>query len=715
MLARMRHPIGNARHCTIGLAAALALSLGPTASAQSRLEHMPGYENWLSVAPQISDSVRSGNISPEWAGNSRSFTYQLRGETWRFDIRRGTNQPEPKEPVPLDATDENDDEEAEHTPPPLVLARGRGAEASVMSPDRQRRAFTRDMNLYVASPTGNDEQAITTDGGEQARIRNGVGSYVYLEEFGTRSPVWWSPDSTKLAWMRYDENPVKDYVLTLDQTKPFSTPHVQAYPHPGEPNPIADLMVHDFATGETRRMAVRDGHAFTDDVVGHYIWDAQWTASGSEILVRRAERLQKVYDLAACSAATGVCRSVVRETRPQSWAEGADPVFLDDGERFIWRSERNGFQNYYLYDLTGTLIAPLTQHQFEVVDVVDIDEDRGEVWYTARSGDNHMKVQLHRVGLDGTNDRRLTDPALHHTVSLSPNHRYFVDVAQTHEQPAVSSLYDRDGKKISDIVLSDMSRFAELGLNTAENFTFISADGETQLDGQIVYPSNFNPARKYPTLVSVYAGPSSAAVSERFRRPDGIAEFGFVIVRLDARTVRGRGRAILDTVYQQLGVAEIDDIAAGVRSLQSRPWFDKDRVGVFGTSYGGTTSALLLLRYPDLFQAAVSNSPVTDWALYDSAYTERYLGLPEDSPAAYEQASVLREADKLEGDLMLYFGTSDDNVHPKNALQLIEALNRAGKSYDVQVGPDRGHTSLSRPRMMEFFIEKLVINPARRD
>lgn len=709
-------PQHQSNHGRPVLLAGLLLSIlaALPAQAQSRIQNMPGYENWEAIAPNISSAIRTGRITPEWAPNSRSFTYKRDGETWRYTIRNRRNElldPPAEEPK----TTGEDVHASTTRPPPLVLARGRGADTNKISPDGQRRAFTRDMNLFVSDPDGGNELQITTDGGPSERIRNGVGSYVYLEEFGTEEPVWWSPDSSKLAWMRYDERNVSDYVLALDQTKTFSKPHIQAYPHPGEPNPIADLMVHDLETGETRRMAIRDGQPFSNNVVGHYVWKAQWTHNGDEILVRRAERLQKIYDLAACNAATGSCRTVVREERPNAWAQGEAPNFLDDGERFIWTSERNGFRNLYLYNLDGELIAALTQHDFDVRAILDIDERRGEVWYTAWSGDNHMKSQLHRVSLSGRNDRRLTDPAYRHTVSVSPDFRYFVDNAETHDKPPVSTIHTRNGDKIGDVVLADLTAFDELGLNRAENFTFTSADGVTELHGQLVYPSNFDPQRKWPLLLSVYAGPSTNGVSERFRRPDAFAEYGFVVARLDARSASARGRDFIDAIYQQLGVAEIDDLAAGVRSLHDREWLAKDRVGVFGTSYGGTASAMLLMRYPDLFQAAVSNSPVTDWMLYDSAYTERYLGLPEDSPQAYEQGSVINQVENLEGDLMLYFGTSDDNVHPKNALQLIQALNKAKKSYDVQVGPDRGHTSLPQDRMMEFFIEKLVINPSRTD
>ncbi len=198
----------------------------------------------------------------------------------------------------------------------------------------------------------------------------------------------------------------------------------------------------------------------------------------------------------------------------------------------------------------------------------------------------------------------------------------------------------------------------------------------------------------------------------RSQRASTMAEYGFLLLKLDARTNTGMGRRVMDASYKQLGVVEMDDFAAGIRSLWSRPYVDPHRVGVYGTSYGGTVAATVLLRHPDVVQAAVSNSPVTDYRLYDTAYSERYLGLPEDDGEAYSRAAVLSYANQLRGDLLIYYGTSDDNVHNKNALQFIKALQAAGKSFEVQVGPDKGHTGLDQTRMMEFFIQHLVIEAA---
>jgi dipeptidyl-peptidase-4 len=221
------------------------------------------------------------------------------------------------------------------------------------------------------------------------------------------------------------------------------------------------------------------------------------------------------------------------------------------------------------------------------------------------------------------------------------------------------------------------------------------------------FPSNFSPWKKYPLLVDVYAGPGTAGAHETFTMPNSLTEFGFLYATFDSRSASGRGKRFLDAIYLKLGTVEIDDQAAGVKSLWPHTYLDKTRVGIFGTSYGGNASALCLLRYPDVFCAACSSSPVTDFRNYDTIYTERYLWLPQENQEGYDAGSLMTYADKLKGRLMLYFGTADDNVHPSNAMQLIRALQRAGKSFDLQIGPDLGHSSINRERMMEFFIENL--------
>jgi dipeptidyl-peptidase-4 len=380
---------------------------------------------------------------------------------------------------------------------------------------------------------------------------------------------------------------------------------------------------------------------------------------------------------------------------------------------------------------SGRLIAPLTTSTtFEAARLVKLDEQAGVVFYTARDGDNPLKLQLHRVGLDGTNDRRLTDPAFHHAIggcipglgsrpeqpalagscSISPDSKYFVDVYQTHDVPPATRLVDAaTGATIAEIAKSDTTKFDALGLKKAELFTYTAADGTTTLRGLVQFPTTFDPAKRYPALVGVYGGPEFEQVTARetFVTSSPLAEYGFLIVNLDSRGVPGLGKRALDGIYLKLGQAEVDDMAAGVKALWSRPYFDKSRVGIFGTSYGGFAAVMELLRHPDVFAAASASSPPTDWRNYDTIYTERYMWTPQDNAAGYDAGSALSYAKDLKGRLLLYYGSADNNVHPSNSLQLIKALQEAGKSFDVQVGPDHGHSPVNQDRMMEFFIDAL--------
>ncbi len=689
----------NTRRAKPVLAFLAVLSLlGGPVDAQDRLRSLPGHDRYREMLPRLQQAGRpiaAGALSVTWADDGRSFSYQQDGKWLRFDVttRQATE-------IAAPANDNANRRRPE---------RGRQYD-SAASPDERMKAFYRDRNLWVADADGANERAITTDGSEEKRIKNGTASWVYGEELNQNTAMWWSPDGKRLAYYRFDESPVPDYYLALDQTKLQSSLDIEAYPKAGVDNPIVELFVYDFATGKSVRIDVRDGQPFRDDVVGHYVYHVAWSPDGREITFNRTNRRQNIMEFTACAPDTGNCRVIVREEWPASWTENSPEThWLADGRRFLWASERTGFRNLYLYEISGKLLATVTRHEFEVDGIDHIDEREGIVYYRARSGDNHMKVQLHRVGLDGKGDRRLTDPAFHHTVSIAPDGRHFVDIAQTHDQPPVTRLIDARGRVVTQLAAGDVGEHTRAGLHKVEMFTFTAADGTTQLHGMLHRPSNFDPARRYPVLLSVYGGPATNGARASFAVPHPYTELGFLVVTVDARSAAGRGKRFLDAIYEKLGTVEVDDMAAAVKHLRERPYVDGSRVGIFGTSYGGYAAALALLRYPDVFHAAAAMSPVTDWKHYDTIYTERYMWTPQGNPEGYKAGSALTYVDNLRGRLMLYYGTADNNVHPANSMELIHALQRVGKSFDVQVGPDRGHTALNGERMMEFFIENLVV------
>jgi dipeptidyl-peptidase 4 len=733
----------------IGLLALLA-----TLSAQDRLRAMPGADQYARMQPLINGAVVSGaaqNI--RWSEDGKNVTYAATGKTWRLDVStlvpqevagggggnaggrgRGAAPPDAQGQNAARGGLEQQQSEMPRGPavgcPPLPAQTARGRQAyCIPSPDGRLKAFYRARNLWVANMDGSAERQVTQDGNEQTRIKYATGSWVYGEELAQTTAIWWSPDSSKVAFYRFDESQVKDFYVQMQQTSVQDAVDVEAYPKAGAPNPIADVLVYDIAGARTTRINARDGKPFDNSVVGHYVYGIQWSRDGSELLLERANRRQQIVELVACGPSNGSCRIVVHEEWLTGWLNaGIDarispamlPRWLNDGRRFIWESERNGWKNYYLYDLSGRLLNPITNHAtFEAVTIVKIDEPQNVMFYTARDGDNYLKLQLHRVGLDGKNDVRLTDPAFLHNVtaaSISPDNARFVDIYQTHDQPAASQLVDAaSGKVLAQLAKSDTTRYEAAGFKKAEQFSYRAADGKTTLYGQIGFPSNFDPSKKYPTLVSVYGGPvlASSIPTETFATPTANAEYGFLTVLVSYRGAPGTGKRAADAMYMHLGVNDIDDMAEGIKALWNRPYFDKTRVGIYGTSYGGYTSAMMLLRHPDVVTVASSSSPVTDWRNYDSIYTERYMWIPQENAEGYDAGSALKYASNLRGRLLLYYGTADNNVHQNNSVQLIQSLQRAGKSFELQIGPDQPHTGVNPQRMMEFFIENLVMHPER--
>jgi len=722
--------------CAAFAAPALDAQGGGQQVVLDRLRTMPGYDQYTKMQEQLRSGPAfvSGALSVNWDDDSSGFTYAFGGKTHRFDL--ATRQPTVTGDAPAAGAGRGGRgagrgggrggrggaprvmPNGEPNPCPAEqVERGRQRTCDP-APDGSMKAFYRDRNLWISRADGTEEIAVTKDGDEKARTKYGSGSWVYGEELNQTTAIWWSPDGTKVAFYRFDESPVKDFYLQLGQSQVQSALDVEAYPKAGTDNPIADVLVYDVKSRETKTFDVRSGQPFSNDVVGHYVYNISWSPDGRELFMHRTNRRQQIMEFVACSPETTTCRAIVHEEWKTGWTDNRPQIrWLSDNTRFIWESDRDGWTNYYLFDVSGKRLNPITSNTtFESGAIVKVDEAANVLFYMARDGDNHMKMQLHRVGLDGTGDVRLTDPAFNHSVSISPDNKYFTDVYQTHNQPPATRLVDAaTGKVVAELAESDLTRFEQLGLRKLEQFTYKAADGQTTLYGTIAFPSTFDPSRKYPTLVPVYGGPASGSSvpTETFATPNQNTEYGFLIVNLSSRAAPGRGRRVLDSIYMKLGITEMADMAEGIKALWSRPYFDQTRVGMHGTSYGGYTSALSLLKFPDVYTAAAASSAVTSWYHYDTIYTERYMWIPQENKEGYEGGNAMNYAKNLKGRLLIYYGTADNNVHPNNAMQLIRALQQAGKSFEVQVGPDAGHSGVNGQRMMEFFIENLVVRPER--
>ena len=673
--------------------------LATFALGQDRLPIHPkykAYQDAQAASRKMTDAVSAiGSLG--WSPDSR---YAILHDGKAFDLQSKTvvdYKPDSTTPVPAPSRRRGGGQGP---------ARGRQF-SSVASPDGKWTAKYENANLYlVDAAKPNEQKPITKDGSVEKRIKYGTGSWVYGEELGQNSAIWWSPDSTKVVFYRFDESQVKDYFVTLSEGDIQNKLYTEAYPKAGASNPLVQLLVFDLATKQTTKIDTE--FKSTDPDISQYIYDVRFSPDGKSILYHRTNRKQNVMELVAANPSTGACRVVIQETNPTGWVENNPPMqWLKDGKRFLWMSEKTGFWNIYLGSLEQGIIAPITRHGFEVETIVKVDEPRGLIWYYAHSAPNPGLIQLHRIKFDGSEEKQLTDSSLSHTVQIAPDGTGFTDRSEALGAVPSLKICDGEGATLKEFAIGNISEVTKGGYKPAESFSCLAADGTTKIYGYIQKPSDFDPNKKYPVVLSVYGGPGSGRGTERFVGMNADCEFGFVHAWIDGRGTQGRGRDFRQSVYRKLGIVEIDDQAAAMQALSKQPFIDGTRIGIEGTSYGGYASLMCLVRHPETFAAAVAGSPVSAWYHYDSIYTERYMDTPQNNPDGYKAGSAMEYAKDLKGALCLYIGTADDNVHPSNTWQMINALDRAGKPYRLYAGVDQGHSGLQFARRMEFFIDAL--------
>jgi dipeptidyl-peptidase-4 len=613
-----------------------------------------------------------------WSKDGRRLTYTHAGEQRVFDLVNETFV------EPADLAEEEEDANQRDRSRPRRRWPGRGRQFDhETSPDGQWEAVCEDYNVFLHA-TGSEEVIAVTEDGER-KFRCGQANWVYGEELDQTTAMWWSPDSRKLVFYEFDEREVPDFMLLNGLTERRPGLLREGYSKAGEANPIAGLLLYDLPSGRTIRIETRE------DDEECYIYNVRFTPDGSQVLFSRMDRLQHELQVMAADPQTGESRVVVTETQP-TWQDHRPYMqFLDDGRRFIWETEKTGFRQFELRDVDGRLLARLTDGDYPAFRVQRIDEEKGVMYYTASGNAHPLHVHLFRVNLDGTGLRRLTREPAGHRVEFSPDGKWFITCYETVTQPPTTALYDVEGRRVATLAATDFAALQALGYPEPELFSFKADDGETDLYGSLYKPPGFDPRLKYPLVIDVYGGPGSQAVRSRYRTTQPGCEQGFIVARIDTRGTGGRGKAFLGAVYRKLGIVDIKDQADGVRYLTRRPYIDADRVGIYGHSYGGTMSALAVLKFPDVFHAGVAASGVTDWHNYDTIYTERYMSLPADNPEGYEESACTKYVSQLEGKLLIQHGMIDDNVHPTNAWQLVDALQDAGKEFEIMFYPNSGH------------------------
>jgi dipeptidyl-peptidase-4 len=667
---------------------------------------MPDYAEYRTAAAEIMRFDTGGRIrNVAWREDGTTLTFVRLGERYAFDL----NGREFIEIAGVDSPPNRNGEERRGRRRDRRRGPGRGRQFTRESaPDGSWTAICRDCNVVLESEESDETVTVTTDG--TRKFRYGMANWVYGEELDERHAMWWSPDSKRLVFYEFDEREVPDFYLLGGWTKLRTEPLREGYSKPGEANPIVGLLLYDLETKQTTRLETN-----SDESDEWYIYNVRFTPDGSEVLFNRTNRHQNLLHVVAADPETGEARIVVKE-RQATWQRNNPTMrFLDDGRRFIWETERDGVRQYELRHLDGRRLATLTGGATDVISIVRLDEPDNVLYYTAYSDLHPLNVHLYRVNLDGTDRRRLTREPARHSIRISPDGRWFITQYETITQPPVTALYDTEGARIATLAESETELIAEQGWPDPELFTFTAADGETDLYGWLYKPKGFDPRRSYPLVIDVYGGPDSKGVRNSYRLAHPGCLYGFLVAKIDNRGTGGRGKAFLGAAYQRLGDVDLRDQADGARFLAQRPYVDAERIGIYGHSYGGYMAALALLRYPDVFSAAVAGAPVTDWRNYDTIYTERYMRTPQENPDGYEEGSCLTFADQLEGDLLLLQGMVDDNVHPTNAWQLIGKLQEEGARFEMHFFPESGH-SLGRGAtrlQWEFLYDSLTADHER--
>ena len=576
--------------------------------------------------------------------------------------------------------------------------------AMAFSPSGEAVSFVHDNDLYVVDISDGKVRRLTSDGGET--VFNGTLDWVYTEEFATRvaQPAYaWSPDGRWLIYLRTDDGPVQEHPVTDFRPIPPVVSYTR-YPAAGSPNPQVSLhAVNMAAGGQALAMAPAEDAEY---ILPFFTW----APDSSEMLYLAENRDHTLLELRAWNPATGVVRTVIQETDPH-WVNEflyVAPIFLDGGRQFLWLSERDGFMHLYLYSREGELVRQLTEGEW-LVDTTPWDIlsagrpvqiDPSGTWaYFSTTQVSPLERQLYRLNLETGQAKQLTKEPGFHFAALSGDGQYLVEQFSNLDTPPVTSILRADRSEVE--ILGQSDRPALHLPEVSREFVTLKAHDGVDLYAQIVKPEGFDPAhRRYPVVIHWYGGPTLQLVSNRYgatnifnhiERDVLYTQEGFIVWRLDNRGSFGRGHAFETPIAGHLGPAALDDQLAGVEYLKTLPYVDADRIGTDGKSFGGFLTLYALIHAPDVFRCGVAGSGPTDWRAYDTVYTERYMGTPDDNLAGYEATELISRVDQLRARPLIIHGLADTNVHLQNSVNLIQAMMAADKPFDFLPLPNSDH------------------------
>jgi dipeptidyl-peptidase-4 len=579
------------------------------------------------------------------------------------------------------------------------------------SPDGRMVSYVRGNNIYIVDLGGQKERALTSDG--SPKILNGRLDWVYQEELygrGNFEGYWWSPDSNMIVYLRLDETPVHEFAV-VDHIPVRQELEITPYPKAGDPNPLVKLGIVNAAGGATRW--VDTGKYMPADLL---ITRVGWTPDSRRVIWSAQDREQKYLDLNQANASDGKTSTLFRETT-KAWVEAKDnnPRYLKDGS-FLWLSDRNGWQHLYHYAADGRLIRQVTDGKWEIRSIEGVDETKGVIYFTGTE-QSHIAPNAYRIKLDGTEMTRLTQGEGSHRVDFNPTFTHFVHYWSDLNTPQQVRLFDASGKLVRVLAENKVATLSQYKLGKAELMQVKTRDGFT-MEAMMIRPPDFDPAKKYPVMSFTYSGPQAAQVRNGwggvgYLWHQMLAQKGYIVWICDNRTASNKGVESAWPVYRNFGELELRDLEDGVSWLKSQPYVDGSRIGIWGWSYGGYMTSYAL-THSKSFKIGIAGGTVSDWRDYDSIYTERYMGTPQNNPEGYRKASPLHNAKDLHGKLLLIHGTMDDNVHVQNTIQFAYELQKANKPFQLMLYPKSRHGVTDplllkhmRQMMTDFIVQNL--------
>ncbi len=607
-----------------------------------------------------------------WAEDSRSILFPLAGDVYRFDLDDGQV---------LRVTDTDAFETDVRT-----------------SPGGRYVSFIRDQDIYVVDLVQGGERRLTHDGG--GPIKNGMAEFVAQEEMGRLTGYWWSPDERHLAFIQVDESPVDQVVRSEIYADRIATIE-QRYPAAGRPNVTVKLGIIEV---ETQKLRWLDIGSEKDIYLPRVAW-----ANSSQLSYQWQSRNQQRLDLRLLDLDGGRQKTLLTESH-DTWVNLHDDLhFFSEGDCFIWSSEREGFRHLYLYSLRDGLVRPLTSGDWSVDELSGVDEDAGLVYFTGRY-DTPLERHLYRVPLESSDTpTRITRREGMHAITMASDGATYLDRFSFLTQPPQVSLHEASGALLAEVEANAIDEDHPLypyhdDLITPVLGTLDSEDGPT-LYWRLYRPANFDENKRYPVVQYVYGGPGVQVVNTGWHGlfQQYLAQQGFVVFSIDNRGSNHRGKAFEDPIYKQMGHPEVADQVKGTEFLRSLDYVDPDRIAIYGHSYGGYMALMCLFQAGEYYRAGVSGAPVTDWGLYDTHYTERYMGTPERDAEAYEASSVFPYVDQLEDPLLLYHGMADDNVLFTNSTRLMSALQDSGKPFELMTYPGKKHSIRGKATRLHLY------------